>query len=236
VTTVGLATRGLLSGGGVGLVSHGIASSLGEGAPVPNDCGIPYWAERHELPPLTGDDRNPRYPTPNEDPQLHLNPSPQTSLAESLGATIDLARQIAVDIGLRPYLVFSVVIRWSGGEPHRGNPTVIWERPFLPVPKVENIEQLNKELRPFGTVSRGEIRLTKLSPRYTADDIALMFPCELRKSDEHFVEVRIDERDGRTNRQRYTVSGVPERKTFEWTVRLEKQDEARLRNGRVRNA
>jgi hypothetical protein len=172
------------------------------------------------------------------DPALHLNPSPGSSLVEMIAPSIDAARQLIVDLGLRPYLVFSVVIRWTGGEPHRGEPRVIFEAPLLPVPEVENIEQLNRELRSGGTLTRGEVRLTQISPRYTADDIATLFPCELQKSDEHFIEIRIDERDGLTQRQRYVMAGVPERRPeeFDWAVRLKKQDESRLRDGRVRNA
>jgi NAD(P)H-flavin reductase len=50
-----------------------------------------------------------------------------------------------------------------------------------------------------------------------------------------FVEVRVDERDGITQRRRFTVASPPARDAgrFEWTVEIEKQDEDRSRAGAV---
>lgn len=179
---------------------------------------------------------NPRAETPNTDPALGRNPAPDLSLTESLGEVADSIRQLYTDFGLRPYEIFSVVVRWSGGERHRGTAAVVSETPLLPTPKIENIEQLDEELRSAGRVERGTVRLIEISPRYTMDDIRLLFPRALVAGEEHYIEARIDRRDGETERQRYVVSGAPERRAdqFDWTVRLIKQDENRFRDGRPR--
>ncbi len=163
----------------------------------------------------------------------HLVMRPGCTIVEMMGSQLDMARQMVADVGLRPYQVFSVVVRWSGGERHRGEPSVIWEQPFLPIPKVEDLGAINKDLRPGGRVARGDVRLTGISPRYTEDQIALLFPRQLGPGDEAFIEIRMDARDGEnTPRQRYIVSGQPARRAFDWTVDLTRQDEARTRSGR----
>ena len=177
---------------------------------------------------------NPRPVPPNLDGNLHRNRRPECSLVESMAPLVDQMRQMVVDEGLRYYEVFSVVVRWSGGERHRGTPTVIAETPFLPIPQVVGVSGVDRELRAGGAVKRGGIWLRKLSPRYTIDDILLLFPRELRSDEEHYIEVRGDSRDGSTPRDRYVIVGRPERKAWEWEVRLEKADENRTRGGAPR--
>jgi hypothetical protein len=177
---------------------------------------------------------NPRPSVPNTDGALGLLTRPQCSLVEQMAGTVDEMRQMLVDFGLRYYQVFSIVVRWSGGARHRGDAAVVAETPFLPVPKVDNIERVDRELRPAGSVKRGEIRLSQISPRYTADDILLLFPRELRDDEEHYIEVRGDQRDGATVRDRYVMAGKPERGPWGWSVRLTKADENRMRDGSPR--
>ena len=192
---------------------------------------------REPLPqPPPVDFPNPRPQTPNTDPDLRLNPDPARSLVEQLGEVADGIRQLYTDFGLRPYEIRSVIIRWSGGERHRGIPEVISATPLLPTPLIQNIEQLSEELRPSGTVERGIVRLTEISPRYTRDDIMVLFPRALAPGEEHFIEATIDDRDGLTMRLRYVISGIPELEAdqFQWAVRMIKQDEDRTRDGRPR--
>lgn len=181
---------------------------------------------------------NPRPVTPNTDQRLHGNARPERSLVEELGAIVDEARQMKTDFGLRPYEVWSVVVRWSGGERHRGEPTVRWEQQLLPTPLVEGFARLGRELREGGAVERGTVRMVEVSPRYTEDDIDLLFPRRsLGSSEEHFIEVRVDGRDGaQVKRRRFVVSAVPERRPdrFDWEVQLTKQDEDRTRRGAPR--
>lgn len=180
---------------------------------------------------------NPRPVTPNTDPRMHALAVPERSLVEEMGSVVDEARQLVTDLGLRPYQVWSVVVRWSGGERHRGTPTVRSEMQFLPTPLVESQSRVSKELREAGSVLRGNVRMVEVSPRYTEDDIDLLFPrATLGIGEEHFIEVRMDARDGQSERRRYVVSSLPERRPgrFDWEVGLTKQDEDRTRRGAPR--
>ncbi len=186
------------------------------------------------VPPRRAHERAPRQPRPGQTPDLdrRLHRAPANTIASCSAAMMDEARQALGDAGLRTYEVWSIVVRWSGGERHRGEPRVISELPFLPTPKVKNISSVNRELRAAGQVSRGEVVLEGLSPRYTVDNISVLFPGQLQPGDEHYIEVRGDARDGEAiQRQPYVASGTPERRAFDWTVRLTKQDEARTRVG-----
>jgi hypothetical protein len=228
VSVLGLNTAGVL-GDGCLVSSVGTVDAL---PPLPLAVAIVAPEQRAHVPA----GRNPRFPTPNQDPRLHLLADPACALVEQIAGLVDDARQLAVDVGLRPYEVWSVVVRWSGGERHRGTPSILWEQPFLPVPKVTGVSEVDRDLRAGGAVKRGTIRLEKLSARYTQEQICTLFPSpeQLGRADEHFIETRIDGRDGsRTVRARYVVSGTPERRPLDWTVKLTKQDANRERDGRV---
>lgn len=233
MSSLGQATFGMCGASALALATCGLVpAALGEVSDVP-PLPIEVVIARPAPPPREPTKMpNPRPVTPERDTTLHRNPRPACSLVESFGDLVDDMRQLEVDMGLRFYEVFSVVVRWSGGERDRGTATVISERPFLPVPVVDGLGNGRRDLRAAGKVSRGEIWLRKLSPRYTEDDIVLLFPRELRADEEHFIEVRGDSRDGSTVRRRYHIVGEPERKAFEWQVRLVKQDEDRTRGGR----
>ncbi len=183
---------------------------------------------------------NPRALPPDRDPSLHPNRRPSTSLVEDLGDVVDDARQLLTDFGLRPYRVFSVVVRWTGGAVGKGSPQVLSEREFLPTPNVVFLGKggsLGKRMTEGGTSERGEVLMTELSPRYTEDDINSLFCRQpLPSTDEGFVEVRMDERDGQTIRRRFFPL-VPYRRAakFDWAVRLRKQNTNESRTSPVDN-
>jgi len=176
---------------------------------------------------------NPRWQVPSTDPALGPACDPAESLVESLGGVADDLRQIGVDLGMRPYRVFSVVVRWTGGEIGRGTPTSA-EREFLPTPKLAE-PSVNNEPKTGGLVERGSARLTAISPRYTEDEVRSLFGCDEEPGVETFVEVRVDARDGSTERRRFVVSGMPFREVdrFQWVAKLLRQDTDRRRNGSV---
>lgn len=184
---------------------------------------------------MTGEG-NPRATSPNTDRSLGPNQAPGCSLVEELGAEVDGIRQLYTDFGLRPYRVFSTVVGWTGGERHRGRAQVVSETEFLPTPLVREIDTQNRDLRSGGHVERGTVRLEQISARYTEDEVYKLFGRSLGPGEECYIEVRHDRRDGSTERRRYIVSGIPERKAdrFEWVVRLTKQDENRTRAGAPR--
>ena len=184
---------------------------------------------------------NPRPITPNTRPELHEIRNPSQSLAELTQPLVDDARQLVVDLGLRSYTVHSVVIRWSGGVVHKGEPTVISDIPILPTPFLADWsgyargEGLSEELLSGGLAERGNSQLTKISTQYTEADIRTLFHIQpLPPTDEGFIEIRTDARDGVTTRRRFAVRGTPYREDmkFQWRVRLQVQDEGRQLDGK----
>lgn len=174
---------------------------------------------------------------PNFDPDLHPAASPETSLVEDLGAIVDDVRQIATDVGARPYRVFAVTYRWTGGEIGRGTCEIASEVEFLPTPRESSLTAFRKQVLAGGTVERGTMTLTEISPRYTEDEIDVL--CYGARSCrgpgfQTFIEMSIDRRDGdRTKRRRLSVSAAPYRDTDAlcWRVDLVRQDADRAPDG-----
>ena len=185
---------------------------------------------------MTEEQRNPRAVQPNTDGALHQNPVPELSLVESLGPTVDGLRQIFTDVGMRPYRVFSVVVRFSGGEPGRGREEVASETELLPTPKLD-VRPVTTVILSGGRVERGGARLSEVSPRYTEDDIRALFRVKpLPAGHVGYIESRIDGRDGVTQRRRFAVKGAPFRdaENFQWIVQLGSEDGERSRDGTPR--
>lgn len=190
----------------------------------------------HGGPPYRVD--NPRSPDVPGEPgdRAHTHPlaRPSCSLVESLGDTVDSIRQLYTDFGLRPYRVHSVVYRWTGGSVGRGVPEVISDREILPTPYLRETSGVAGELRTAGLVERGIVRLEQISPRYTEDEVRGLFHVTPLPGDQQgFIEVRIDARDGSTERRRFIVRGIPYRDAggFQWRAGLLRQDEDRTRSG-----
>lgn len=188
---------------------------------------------------------NPRTETANTDPEVGPNPSPETSLVESFGGVVDDLRQLYTDFGMRPYRVFSVVGKWSGGRRGYGEWVLQSEVELLPTPKVM-VEQgpgqfgrLAEVSNPAGLTERGSIKLFEISPRYTEDDVRQLFHIqpETKPVFEGFIELSIDRRDGQTKRRRFAVDHAPQRRagSFDWTVTLRSSDQNRDRGGAFPN-
>jgi hypothetical protein len=179
---------------------------------------------------------NPRGKTPAlHDGDLRERRSPQ-SLLESLGDTFDDIRQIASDLGARPYTYHSITVRWSGGSIGRGTPEVISDVAIVPTPEQKPLGYMDRLLTDGGTVERGGIVLDGISPRFTEDEIDELFGVESVEGQETFIEERIDSRDGKTRRRRYSLVKKPERKSSKWRVVLERADGERDRDGKVQFA
>lgn len=173
--------------------------------------------------------QNPRLRPPRL-PEI-VDPGP-SSLAEEIAATVNEARAVHTELGLRPYRVFSVRVHWSGGERGRGDVTRVSEEEFLPRPKVTF--RTRRELTQGGFVERGVVELAEIDPQLTADQVADLFQQQpLAKGDEGFIEIYMDARDGETQRRRFVVAEPPERRAFEWRVVLRQQDGGRSRTGSV---
>ncbi len=166
-------------------------------------------------------DPNPRGEyAPSHDPALSESELPSSSLVEDLGAIADDIRQIATDLGARPYTVHAVRVRWSGGEVGRGEPQPPTDVQVLPTPDFR--PSLDRPADSAGAVERGDATLVGVSPRYTESDLETMFGVGASAAEECFIEVRIDERDGSTVRRRFTLAKPPERRPTrcDWRIVL----------------
>lgn len=172
--------------------------------------------------------------TPNQEEPFPID-NGITSLTESLGAVADDLRGIYTDLGQRPYRVFSVVYRWTGGEDGSGTPEVLSEAELLPRPRV-SLRPLSKELSNAGIREQGFVRIDQISPRYTEADVQALFGRRRNRGEFAFIEVQADNRDGSSVRRRMTVSGVPFRdaSSFEWSVDAYVQEDYRTPDGQFR--
>lgn len=178
-----------------------------------------------------------KIPDPNLDPALHPVADPERTFASELASAVDGARQIVADLGLSPYRVFVVRVRWSGGAIGRGSPSVVSELELLPTPTIFETSGVRGGMRSGGNVERGSLELRRISPRYTEDELEGVLCCGRHRAggaDEVFVETRLDA-PPRTERRRFVVTGMPyfHARGFEWRVRLLRQDEDRARDGAV---
>ena len=183
---------------------------------------------------------NPRGPTPSAYDGKLSEPVAvgPCNFIEGLGECVDSIRQIASDLGARPYTVHSVTITWSGGEIGRGAPTVTGDQAILPTPLVRQVSSMQRDPSNAGSIERGDVILTGVSPRYTEDEIEELFGVDEQDGVERFVEVRIDSRDGEPKRRRFVLGAPPERRpTFaDWRIKLTRQDSDRRRDGSRREA
>lgn len=166
-------------------------------------------------------------------------PAPNGTLVESLGSTVDSLRQLYTDFGIRPYRVFSVAVKWSGGSVGRGTASVLAECEFLPTPLLQEWS-VRGAPRSGGLPERGDARLSQISPLYTEDQIRSLSFCPAQatlptfpRDIEGFIEVRMGHRDPHALRRRFTIAGPPYRSAdgFEWRVKLLRQDQDRSRDG-----
>ena len=175
---------------------------------------------------------NPRTRTPDENPCLRPPAQPGRSLVEQLSPVYDAAQALVADIGLRPYRVFAVRTRWTGGDVGRGNQVLVSETEYLPTPQVRYRQQGEQESAGFEERGRAELR--KLSTRYTEAEIRGVFGDPLGPAEEAFIESRMDARDGRrVLHRRFTIASAPQRIGFEWRVDIRPQDNMRTRSGQL---
>lgn len=165
------------------------------------------------------------------------------SLISRLGPKVDKLRQIATRLGLRPYRVFLVHVRWPGGRRGAGVPEVIAEREIVPTPKVLDMSGTTEILRAVGSAEEGGITIEKISTKYSQDDLMGLTPDLLADTDkltgadnvDFFWEVR-ESRPGvfpAPQPMRYTPSALPMLNAgkVEWRITLTKQDYNRDRQG-----
>lgn len=158
-----------------------------------------------------------------------------TLLGEFMDGCIDDIRQLASDLGARPYRVFWVRTRWSGRERGEGVESVISEEEVTPTPKVE-MGGLQRTLLDIGTDEQGAVTVTEISPRYTEHQLTGDLPNgRAIPSNETFSwEISLSRGDSDAKiRRRYMIQGVPvyEATRLQWTVRLIRSGSDREANG-----
>lgn len=176
---------------------------------------------------------------PQESGKVHPLMFPGRSLVYSIAPAVDQIRQIATDLGVRPYRVYLVHVMWTGSHRGEGQPTEISRREILPTPKVSDMSSTMQVLRSMGMTEEGTISVSQISLRFTEDDLMGKTPDlidpELRRTGlrnaEFFWEV-VESRptDPLAIPRRYTPpSDVPMRGTTGWRVTLTKQTSDRAR-------
>ena len=162
------------------------------------------------------------------------------SLAASFIPVADQIRGLAVTMGMRPYVVRIVTVRWSGRRLGVGTPIVLNSVTLEPVPQVFGLEQISEEsVGGLGFSEVGNVKLTGISGSYSEDFLRGVTPEELLGSDpsvETFYEIETLKLDGtQGDRRRFAVVGVP---TWEpgqvgYTVNLERTQGDRTRSGQT---
>jgi hypothetical protein len=169
----------------------------------------------------------------------------QTELAQSLvvqlGPCVDCIRQIATDLGARPYRCFLIVTQWTGEEEGDGIERVVSEREILPTPKVTTIGALGTEIRSAGQLEVGDLVVREISTRWKDYELrgCLADGSDLPTGQRFFYEIRMDLREpvAQTMRRRFTVSGTPELQAsrVQWVVPLKRALGDRKMDGTVDN-
>lgn len=166
-----------------------------------------------------------------------------TTLAQDLVPVVDSIRQIASDMGLRPYRVFLVHIAWAGPTRGIGQAQEVSRREILPAPEVSDMSSTSRVLESVGMVEEGGLRLRKISAALTEDDLLGRTPDLLmpdgtrrdRRNVEFFYEV-VQQRPGAATpaaRRRYVPDSAADLKPGQagWSISLKKQQADRARDG-----
>ncbi len=158
-----------------------------------------------------------------------------SSLLASLIPCVDSIRDIATQLGARPYQVMLVWTQWSGGERGVGIEDVLREELILPTPKIADLTSVSRDLQPVGMDETGSIRVTEISARYTED--YLFGKCgdgsSIPEDQNFYWEVRFPREDGCGPRRRFFPKSAPslDATNFQWKISLLKISEDRTRAG-----
>lgn len=158
-----------------------------------------------------------------------------STLVGKLQNTVDAARNIATTMGVRPYLVRILHVRWTGPIRGAGTPTLLREVELLPVPKVENLDALDGELTSVGRVEMGTVRVTGISGHYTEEDLQgwTSDGAPPEPNEEVQWEIEFPRPDGPARKRRFSLESVPVWRPgkLSWEVELYAAQESRDRQG-----
>jgi hypothetical protein len=138
------------------------------------------------------------------------------TLVEGLLPLINDTRQLAADLGARPYRVFVRVSSWDGGSPFVGNQTDE-DTELLPRPRISEVagdgSVFAQKALSGGLVLTGRLRISGINPM--TDYKTLVPDCGPHQRS-YFVVVGAD--GGQINEQLYTLDEGPFRHLTKWSV------------------
>lgn len=151
---------------------------------------------------------------------------------------MDRVRQIATNLGIRPYRVFLTWTKWGGEEIGEGDETLVQRIELLPTPRVRSLDNIT--LAPFhaGILPEGSLRVDQISTTYTLDQLmGRMQPVahedHIPEPYDFFYEVVEDGRgDPSPVRMRFRLFGTPHRlpDSVQWQLVLQRTSEDRTRD------
>lgn len=156
------------------------------------------------------------------------------TLVQKLTPVADKVRNLATRLGGRPYEVFLVRTRWSGGRRNAGTEEVLSAEALVPTPTVSTINALTQMLQSVGLDEAGTVVVSGISPSYTEDQLVGIGPQGQPVAvDENFYWEIVYPRPApdAAVRRRYALQSAPDYRAtrFGWTVTLIKAGEERDR-------
>lgn len=172
---------------------------------------------------------------------LPAGPLTKTELKGTLTAKLspiaDKIRTVAVKLGLRPYRVFLVRMRWTGGERGRGIEEVVEWNEVWPPPRISIQDQAKpggilRDLTSWGMLEEGTVVVSGISLSYSEDQLLGIREdgpgigmTDIPKNEEFYWEIR---EDGSSTlgprRRRFHPDDAPARKPLGWQVSLRKSE------------
>lgn len=152
-----------------------------------------------------------------------------------MGRVVDRAREVAAQMGLRPYRVSFVHVRWTGRKKGDGVEEVVTQRDILPAPLIADLSGITRTMSAAQIEEAGSVLIDKISAYYSEDQI-LCRPATgkpLPENEAIYYEVQL----GNGDRRRLVPvgTGVPTFKAVTgWSVLVSVQSGGRARNGATR--
>lgn len=148
----------------------------------------------------------------------------------------DRLRDMLTKFGLRTYKVSIIRVQWSGGVRGEGTVSVVKETVIEPTPKISDLDSLTEFVQPVGLDEVGGIELSKISGRYTEEELRGLSSVgeEIPPDEEVFYEIEFPRPDGGPSlKRRFFTRSAPQYKPgqLQWTLRLEKTHNDRSREG-----
>jgi hypothetical protein len=151
----------------------------------------------------------------------------QASLGDQLPAIVDPIRQIATDLGVRPYRVFLVKETWNGLRIGEGESSRV-RTEILPNPIVDDLTMTKMRATTAGRMEDGDLRIRWISLTFSEHQLLGIdgHPDGLPDNMAFYWEVAEDGSDTpAAPRRRYTPVGVPynDKDNAQWIVVLKRQ-------------